>query len=283
MQHLPLNKLTIPEVLDGFIIKPEQIEIKNVRYPSRIECNETRKALRKNLAGIPSFDPRLEPMKWSITLIPEKKYIEYKIEKHNKAVVLKALDDAKAALAATDEEAAEALTVDTPSVKTAWENLIYTESSAEVQLPTFTNPGLFKPDASWNTKRIAQELETYHMDRDNYEGHMVIQHAGRKWLESIYGSHAWDELQSDDDEYQDMITLREIMEHLESKATKNEPVDIDGEIEKLTIPYNATEGMPAFFQRLKIIQTKLKDTEEPQTDTTLKRHAKREMLKVPHM
>lgn len=275
MPPLSLPKLSIQDVLDSFPKRPEEIEIKDKRYPSRTEINETRKGLVKNLLSVPCYDLRMSPINWAILVMKEEKYKEIKVNKHNAPIIAEALRDVKADKAKTDADAAEALTVDSPEVKAVWETKIIDESSDEAQLPTFPNPGLFTPEDSWNQKKVTQKLELYHMDRDNYERHMIIQHACRKWLEAIYGSHAWDDLQKDDDEYQEMLLLRDIMDHLESKATKNEPVDIDTEVEKLRTPYNPIEGMPTYFQRLKIIQSKLKNTEEPQSDTTLKRHAKK--------
>ena len=206
--------------------------------------------------GIPCYDIRLDPTKWSVLLIKEDKYKAYKVKEHNDAAKAKALKDAKAA--AANDAAAELLTIDTAAVKTEWEKNIITNSSEEAQLPTFPNPGMFTPVDSWTKKRIIQEQEKYHMDRDNYERCIIIQHAGRKWLEDIYGKNAWFELKANDDKFQPMITIRAIVEHLESKATKNEPVDINAEVKKLTNPCNPTEGMAAFFQGLKIVHTKLK-------------------------
>ena len=92
------------------------------------------------------------------------------------------------------------------------------------------------------------------MDRNNYHTYIAIQHASRKWLESSYGKNAWEELKFTDDEFQPMITLRKIMEQFESKATKNVPVDINAEINKLMTLYNPEAGMAAYVQGLKTVQ-----------------------------
>ena len=71
-----------------------------------------------------------------------------------------------------------------------------------------------------------------------------------------------------------MLSSRDILEHIESKASNNEPVDIDAKINKLEKPMNPEAEIPKYFQGLVDVQDKLKSTNEPQSDTTLKRYAK---------
>ena len=46
---------------------------------------------------------------------------------------------------------------------------------------------------------------------------------------------------------------------------------------------NPEAGIAKYFQGLVDVQDKLKSTNEPQSDTTIKRHAKAQMKKLPNM
>ena len=133
--QLSLQKQSIQDILDAFVIGPEEIKIKDKRYPSRIEVKNIRAKLMENLMGLPCFDRRLHPINWGSLLYEEDKYKAYKVKEHNDAEKEKALTAAKDE--AENDEAANALTLETQSVKDIYEPNLITERSEEAQLPTF--------------------------------------------------------------------------------------------------------------------------------------------------
>ena len=57
-----------------------------------------------------------------------------------------------------------------------------------------------------------------------------MQQAGRKWLEAIFGLDSWVELIKIGKSFQPTLSARDILKHIESNTSNNEPIDIDAEI-----------------------------------------------------
>ena len=57
-----------------------------------------------------------------------------------------------------------------------------------------------------------------------------MQQSGRKWLEAVFGRDSWIELIKTDKKFQPMLSARDILEHIESNTSSNEPIDIEAEI-----------------------------------------------------
>ena len=126
-----LQKLSIQDILDAFVIGPEEIKIKDKRYPSRIEIGETRKKLMENLLGLACCDQRLDPMNWGVVLYKENKYQAWKIQTHNAQVIRDALQDERNA--ENDTTIADALTCNSPKVKARWVGKMITKQGASQQ------------------------------------------------------------------------------------------------------------------------------------------------------
>ena len=51
--------------------------------------------------------------------------------------------------------------------------------------------------------------------KENYENYIAIKHASRKWLEAIFGPDCYISLKDEnEEEFQELITVREILEHI---------------------------------------------------------------------
>ena len=73
------------------------------------------------------------------------------------------------------------------------------------------------------------------------------------------------------------------MEHLESKYTQDEPVDIDTELELLNSDPDLAKGLEAHFQMIQRVKERMKDTNEPVSETTMKRIIRGKLKRIPHM
>ena len=71
------------------------------------------------------------------------------------------------------------------------------------------------------------------------------------------------------------------LEHVEAKAS-DKPINITAQVNKLNDPPNLDLPLEDYFSGLTNIQTRLKYTNEPQSDKVLKRHAKTQMLTIKH-
>ena len=119
--------------------------------------------------------------------------------------------------------------------------------------------------------------------KESYIEYFAIKHATQIWLEDIFGHDCYITLEDEDEEeFQELITARKILEHIKAKAT-DEPIDITARVNKLGEASDTAEPLEHYFQKFKNIQTKLKNTKEPQSDIVLKRHAKTQLLKLPHI
>ena len=59
-----------------------------------------------------------------------------------------------------------------------------------------------------------------------------MQQAARKWLEAVFGRDSWVTLIKTNKKYQPMLSTRDILEHIESNTSNNEPIDIEAEIKR---------------------------------------------------
>ena len=104
---------------EGFITKPEDIKLKDKKYPTKLECYLVRKKLTENLQSLTCTDDRLVPIGWSAMIIKEETYIKNRVKSYNKRVKKKALIEARAA--AENKEAKNNLTENHEDVKAIWD------------------------------------------------------------------------------------------------------------------------------------------------------------------
>ena len=83
--------------------------------------------------------------------------------------------------------------------------------------------------------------------------------------------------------YDDQHTPRKILEHLEKKYHKDQPIDIEAEQKILNEPPDSSAPNEKYFAKLQTVKKKLEDTEEPVQAATLKRIVRGQLQKIPHL
>ena len=216
------------DIYDAFIHKAEDIPIKDKRYPTNVETDFARDMLQKNLTEQPCFDISMEPSILGTIIVDKDDYIDYRFNEWNEEAKVEAL--AEAIAAERNEVAKAAMTSESQAVKDILANNVITVNSAEAQLPTFPQPGLFCPLNSWTEKQIARKQALHLQRQENYVTYIAMQQAARKWLETVFGRDSWVALIKIGTNFQPMLSARDILEHIESNTSNNEPIDIDVEI-----------------------------------------------------
>ena len=175
------------------------------------------------------FDPDLHPHNWAIVIVKEKEYKDYMIEKINTKTENKALKTAQDA--ESDAAAKAAITKET--IAGTWAKV--DKTSPKVQLPEFNNPGRFQVDDSWTGTQLTKKQQQYYLDKDRYCYFSNINKALIKLLGEIFGQERWSDLDTGN-KFVDIHTARKILEHLEKKFNKEQPIDIKDKLKRLNKP-----------------------------------------------
>ncbi len=101
-------------------------------------------------------------------------------------------------------------------------------------------------------------------------------------FEAVVNSSSWSELDTGD-EFVNKHSSRTILEHLEKKFTEDQPVAIKEEEKLLNDPRDLAEGLSKYFARMQAIQTRMKNTDKPVQEATMKRIFEGQMKMIPHM
>ena len=274
-------KLTSEEVLNTFSINPNEVDIKNKKCPTKHELKEVRRTINNVLHRRTCTNSDYAPYKWAVIVIPKDQWIENKMKKLNKEIKAQALIDAKAA--AADQAARDALTIDSAATIAIWTPLLRDENSVEVQLPEYDrNPDKFVIDNGWTDKQMRRYKIEHDVLKEDFEEYKIIDGAVILFMEECLDKSIWSELDTGD-EFMDNHSARKILEHLESKFTEDQPVAIEEELNLLNKEPNLAEGLGKYFARIQGVHTRMKTTDEPVTETTMKRIVLGQLKKIPHM
>ena len=99
------------------------------------------------------------------------------------------------------------------------------------------------------------------------------------YLDQTVGKEYWHELNTGN-HLENNHTVKEILEHIESKCNKEEHIDVERVLETINEQPSFESGLQGYWQRQIAAQQRCKNTEEPISDHTLKRIALGHLRKI---
>ena len=277
-----LNKQIVSanDMLKSFKYKPEDCKIADTTLISKVEMRTMRRMMTENCMGLTCYDKDLEPVGWAATIIPEGKWREVKAKIINKQKLQEIIAQQKAA--ATTPDRAARINKNTAAVQTAYNAVKIGVNDAACAPPTFDNPYYFEGDDSWDEPKILLESAKHTRLSHRYETFKEVDSANILWLEAVVGKDQWHEL--DQGEYYENIhSSRDILEYLEQQSQHDVPIDIEKELEIFNSDPDVSKGVASYFRRQNEIKNKLKDTNEPISEATMKRVALGHFNKIDHL
>ena len=98
-------------------------------------------------------------------------------------------------------------------------------TNPEAQIPIIQNPGRFNSDETWSDAKRSHKKEKYSQTQEQYKTFIVINQVTVLLLEEIFNKDHWSNLNTGND-YDDNLSARTILEHMEAKYHKEQPIDI---------------------------------------------------------
>ncbi len=277
-----LNKqlVTANDMLTSFKHKPEDCKIADKTLISKVEMRTVRRMMTENCMGLTCYDKALESVGWAATIIPENKYREIKAKIINKKKLKDCVAAAKAA--ATSVERAARINKNTAAVVTAYNAVKVDVNHADCAPLTFDNPHYYEADDSWDDAKILRENAKHARLSHRYKTYKEVNNANITWLEATIGKDQWHELDQGED-YENIHTAKDILEYLEKQSQHDVPIDIKKEMELFRSNPNVSMGVASYFRRQNEIKNKLKDTDKPISEATMKRVALGHFNKIDHL
>ena len=261
------------EICEAFEHPASSFKINKV-HPTKTELQEAFRKIEANAIGITCVEPECGEFGWSTMIAKESEWKNYHAE-------LQTEDNKEAAIAT-------ALAAD-PSADTS--SVVYTTvaptASSIPALPTFPNPGRFKPIDTWTDKQRGVEKIEHDQKMESYLIARNVDKALVMLLKEVFNESLWADLNKGSrigsSALRNIHTARQIRNHLEKKFDKERPVDVDEVMQEFRKVIDTAQPIEKYFERQQLCQDLLADTKEPIREASMKRTAIGHLQKLPHM